>query len=341
MRRNRVRGFTLIELLVVIAIIAILVALLLPAVQQAREAARRSSCKNNLKQWGLALHNYHEVYDTLPLGTNGWVPGWGPSFYAALLPYVEQSGLYNNMTFSGTHTGWTNNDAGRINGAAANGVEMAVMLCPSSPMDPKANTGGGFILTLPSYCGIAGAVDEDKTSNATPTVDTDMFAEQRQRNAAGCCGAKANTGIQASGGMLTPNESHNFAKAKDGTSNVMVMSESSDFTVDAAGNKHDTRHSAPHGWLMGNSQGGRITNWNGPNERQFNLATVRYPPNTRNYDLPGIGDNKQPNNPLISAHTGGVQVLMMDGSVHFISENINLPTLKYLATRDDGNPATY
>ena len=100
-RRHRSRGFTLIELLVVIAIIAVLIALLLPAVQQAREAARRSQCKNNLKQLGLALHNYHDVHNTLPYGywsregTVG-VTKNRDSWFQRILPFVDQVALFNS-----------------------------------------------------------------------------------------------------------------------------------------------------------------------------------------------------------------------------------------------------
>src|SRR5882724_3782063 len=96
------RGFTLIELLVVIAIIAVLVALLLPAVQQAREAARRSQCKNNLKQYGLAMHNYHEAHGMFAIGGTNW-GGPGLSFHARLLPYMDQTPLYNmiNQRYNG------------------------------------------------------------------------------------------------------------------------------------------------------------------------------------------------------------------------------------------------
>src|SRR6056297_1010615 len=142
---RRQRGFTLIELLVVIAIIAVLVALLLPAVQQAREAARRSACKNNLKQWGLAFHNYHDTYNTLPIGGNGQMPGWGVSFYPGLLPFVDQAPLYNQLIFAGTHAGWTGGGGGtgqNVNGPAVRGVVMEVMLCPSSPYDKLIPDGG-------------------------------------------------------------------------------------------------------------------------------------------------------------------------------------------------------
>ena len=97
MKRMTRRGFTLIELLVVIAIIAILVALLLPAVQQARSAARRSQCKNNLKQIGVAMHNYHETLNVLPMGSHVRGPAWGSLVY--LLPYMEQAQAYETIDF--------------------------------------------------------------------------------------------------------------------------------------------------------------------------------------------------------------------------------------------------
>src|SRR5213595_1234169 len=92
------RGFTLIELLVVIAIIAVLIALLLPAVQAAREAARRAQCVNNLKQLGIALHNYHDVNNVLPWGAGPW--GWHDwSAHVMMLPYIEQTSLFNAINF--------------------------------------------------------------------------------------------------------------------------------------------------------------------------------------------------------------------------------------------------
>ena len=102
MRKSRGlrKAFTLIELLVVIAIIAILIALLLPAVQQAREAARRTQCKNHLKQWGLAVHNYHDVCNQFPInGTADWALKAKGSQLVMLLPYIEQSALYNSIDF--------------------------------------------------------------------------------------------------------------------------------------------------------------------------------------------------------------------------------------------------
>src|SRR5262245_6292657 len=164
-RRCRSGGFTLIELLVVIAIIAVLVALLLPAVQQAREAARRSSCKNNLKQVGLALFNYHEVAGMFPVGSN-WVGGpggnpnaWGISFWVGLLPFLDQGPLYMKWDLNGAGlpgTGWV--DVNPNNGALANGFVMPILFCPSSPLKavgpPRGNAPSG--VQIPTYCGLAG-----------------------------------------------------------------------------------------------------------------------------------------------------------------------------------------
>jgi prepilin-type N-terminal cleavage/methylation domain-containing protein/prepilin-type processing-associated H-X9-DG protein len=133
-RSSQRRGFTLIELLVVIAIIAVLIALLLPAVQSAREAARRAQCVNNLKQFGIALHNYHDVYGTAPWGSGPW--GWNDiAAHALLLPYLEQGPMYNAFNFNdGDDT-----DANGVNPAQVNcpnnftvqAMSVSVFLCPS------------------------------------------------------------------------------------------------------------------------------------------------------------------------------------------------------------------
>ncbi|HUQ70349.1 MAG TPA: DUF1559 domain-containing protein [Planctomycetaceae bacterium] len=339
----RRRGFTLIELLVVIAIIAILIALLLPAVQQAREAARRTQCRNNLKQWGLAMHNYHDQYNMFPLGSiSGQGGNWGPSFYAALLPLIDQAPLYNRMTFSGIHPGWTGdttaNSAGRlINGPALHGLVISSLLCPSTPCPTFIND-NGTNQTAACYVGINGAVDEDKNSAAAPAANTDGFVEQRQRTGANCCATNAQNGIISEGGILIPNQGINLSKVTDGSSNAICIAERSDWGRDlATGVTTDWRGSVPHGWLMGIEGGPNpITNWNGNNARRFNQTSVRYAPGTTNYNLPGVHQNHGPNNPLTSAHTGGLHALFGDGHISFISNNINLPSLKALCTRDDG-----
>ena len=159
-RTGRNRGFTLIELLVVIAIIAILVALLLPAVQQAREAARRTQCKNNLHQWGLALHNYHDSFLVFPPGSiTGDGSIYGPPrmpFFAGLLPYVEQAPLYGQLNFN-TRTYMFLDAFNR----SVIGVPLTVARCPSDQITGKTKTTSGFQVALTNYGGIYGMVQRD------------------------------------------------------------------------------------------------------------------------------------------------------------------------------------
>lgn len=138
------RGFTLIELLVVIAIIAILIALLLPAVQQAREAARRTQCKNNLKQFGLALHNYHDTYNNFPRFVQGSIydgagDGWRSfSAHAMILPYIDQAPLYNQINFN-LNACCDNGGAPSNNDGLLNNKKLPAFLCPSD--SPPSNMG--------------------------------------------------------------------------------------------------------------------------------------------------------------------------------------------------------
>lgn len=330
----RRRAFTLIELLVVIAIIAVLIALLLPAVQQAREAARRSQCKNNLKQIGLALHNYHDSNNMFP---NGNIPsaawGWGMSWYMRILPQIDAAPVYNKINFSGIHPGWTccGDAVGTANGAVMNGVKFSWSVCPSSPLRDMRDTGGS-ISEHPQYYGIMGATNGDGFVNPANRVAGSGY---------GCCEAYT-PGIITDGGMLRHYVPTKISDASDGSSNTMIVGESSAPILDAVGGSRSVDVQGVHGMIMGNTWLVSITDAPGNNgfDRMFNLTTVRYSPNapavSQNSAWMGIGDNYGPNKPLNSMHTGGIHALLADGSVRFIADNINMFTLRCLCTRDDG-----
>ena len=207
MLRSR-RGFTLIELLVVIAVIAILIGLLLPAVQQAREAARRTQCKNNLKQLGLALHNYHDTHLVFPPGSlRGTGLAWG--FVTHTLPYFEQTSVYNTIDFSQTDCAVflkTQQAAGRSDAAS---VLLPILTCPSDPRGgtqllsgpngPSPNTYDTGKLYPSNYIGVAGS----------------------KESAAWCPYA----GITNGDGMLYTSSRVRIADITDGTSNTFLLGE--------------------------------------------------------------------------------------------------------------------
>lgn len=322
-------GFTLVELLVVIAIIGVLIALLLPAVQQAREAARRMQCTNHLKQLGLALHNHHDTYlrfppggaqDQPPFGTaTANNTTWGSSWLVYILPFVEENTIYDQWQFYGSSGVFNSN-----NNAVVKGIEMDKYRCPSSPLPgfSRSNSGNSASVT---YVGISGAVD-----GIIPG-----YTESRiTHNARG--------GMHSAGGMFFASSKIKFSDLTDGTSNTMAASEHGNWLTDTSNNKQDWRASQPWSWTIGCKSSDSPPNmtYNGDN-RPFNITTIRYTINrttgwTDDEDTTGVGNDGGANIPLNSTHPGGVNVLLGDGSVRFIAETIQLETLGRLATRDDG-----
>jgi prepilin-type N-terminal cleavage/methylation domain-containing protein len=255
----RKRGFTLVELLVVIAIIGVLVALLLPAVQAAREAARRMQCSNHLKQIGLALQNYHDVFNSLPFGararcvsinaTNNcpvgnMTNGWGPSWLMSILPFAEQKPLSDLLEAcqngpAANAGNWATDMTQAVGRAAfhANNQKIQWMLCPSSPL-PQTELLRGQAnrnMVVPSYIGISGATNHNsnRLANEIPFLETRLKPRTgiAANNAANVNGPATTPpdSQQAWGGMLTPNEAYGMAAAIDGTSNTMLVSEIADY----------------------------------------------------------------------------------------------------------------
>ena len=321
------RGFTLIELLVVIAIIAILIALLLPAVQQAREAARRTQCRNNLKQIGLALHNYLDVFDTFPFGSRGgrtWAQVGvkdGTNWRVSLLPYLDQGPLFNRLNFSGSFGAGTTAAVAYMGGnEVLSNFVMPAYLCPSSALDrfPQTytnNTGGAGNFNNPGnglgiqYVGIMGAA---------PNFG---WTQAGYRD----CGQ----GWSCDQGMMTMNECKRIRDAVDGTSNTILVAEQSGLIQGA------NRTSNYYGGWSGARNQLKISDATCSDHWQTGSTCVRHPPNSQIGDA-GNGHPYRNNTVLNSFHTGGVFVVMGDGAVKFISDNIDFQTLKKLCIRNDG-----
>jgi prepilin-type N-terminal cleavage/methylation domain-containing protein len=319
MRHRSLRhGFTLVELLVVIAIIGTLVGLLLPAVQSARESARRSSCQNRLKQIGLAVHQHHDARgrlppsgaaDAKPFGTHP-TGAWGSSWLVYLLPFMEEQQLYNSWKFDGSGYG--------IFPLAAYGMAMPGLRCPSSNL-PQSRSFDTNNVARSSYVPICGAANGLITSPA--------YTDSSRVNTSGSGGS-----TNAYNGMLFPNSQLKFKDCTDGTSKAMIIGEQSDFLTDTSGVKQPWQSSGSFGWTLG-------TPHNLPDQDSYNRTTIRHPINQKSgWDgtTLGVGVGTAGNIPLNSAHPGGVQSLLLDGAVRFLTDETTMQTLAQLAIRDDG-----
>ncbi len=319
-RTPRRQAFTLVELLVVIAIIGVLIALLLPAVQQAREAARRMQCTNNQKQIGLALHNYHDTYGKMAynavpqLGSVGDRQR-GPSWLVRILPFVEQNAAYDQFVFAGD---WTMQDGPSPNAAILGQLRVPGFNCPSSPLPETekqgTNANGEVELQVVNYVGITGSYWQGGTRNVVSTSPQD-----------------SSYGDSVYNGMIVPLSSKSnaisLASVTDGTTNTMMVSEQSDYFYNASGTKIARRSSGHAGRSWGN--GGGAGTWTA------NVTTVRYPIATEGGT--GNGANYHVNVALVSAHPGGVLITLGDASVRFLSETVDFAILTGLADRQDGN----
>jgi prepilin-type N-terminal cleavage/methylation domain-containing protein/prepilin-type processing-associated H-X9-DG protein len=312
-------GFTLVELLVVIAIIGILVSMLLPAVQSAREAARRMQCSNNLKQTGLALHNYHAAFGMFPFGNvTGPAPNlnnYGHSWYIGIMPFLEQQTVYDRFDFIGTAplyiTGWTGaNDAGSNakNRVLLQDIEFPVMRCPSSPL-PKFNTGLVNKVPLsPSYAGNSGAMNHPSAVNH---------------------GGGSNVYWVSQGGILLNNVRVSIDNVSDGATNTLLVVEQSDWCINGSGTRVYCSADCFHGFSMGHGHDG--------SNRVFNITTTMHRLGDKSATATGVGGNCGSNSPIQSAHPGGANVTLADGSVQFLTEGIAIQVLYDLANRNDGN----
>ena len=296
---DRRRAFTLIELLVVIAIIAVLIALLLPAVQAAREAARRSQCVNNLKQIGLAMHNYESVNNSFSPGKKGCCFGTWTMF---ILPFLEQSNSYNAWNFSGDPN-IPATTIYRYSGVGNSTVAQSRINAYTCPSDQPNSPAGN----VPSY---NYAVNYGNTGQAQQTLNGVMFG--------GAPFADIMSGTTSSFGT------YSIASIVDGTSNTLLLGEV------IQGQGVDLR-----GYIQWGDASGFET-YLAPNSTQFDVVYTpsycKYPFGN-NPPCTGTPTTTQPGMfASRSRHPGGVNVVNADGSVRFIKNSISLLTWRALST---------
>jgi len=325
-------GFTLIELLVVIAIIAVLIALLLPAVQQAREAARRSQCKNNLKQLGLALHNYHDIYNKLPLGTASG-PGvehrYGTGNWKfRILPQLDQTAMFNTPMLST----WRSSTLGSKLPTPWEAFRVPGYHCPSSASKGTVTStqcAGGdasncYESESQDYVGISGA-------HPDPIGRTDASVRNQPSN-------YTSYGYVYRTGLLVGAESFNFRDCTDGTSNTIVVGEQTGLVRPVAANTL-VKSDVMSGWSGGHYMNRSVISLNAsPQQDQIRtgITIISGSPNPPTPPAYGAANSRN-HVPLSSYHTGGVHVLLTDGAVKFLSDNTNELLCRRLAVKDDGD----
>ncbi|QDT14591.1 DUF1559 domain-containing protein [Alienimonas californiensis] len=315
---RRRSGFTLIELLVVIAIIAILVSLLLPAVQQAREAARRSQCQNNLKNIGLAMHNYQSTHKKFPFAWNSHGTGWS----AMILPQLDQQAIYDTLTFQESGAG--NYGSGPDNERMC-GTLIPTFRCPSMTADEHISSNSGIPGRVPSaYSANISSVSWFDNSNGATKTPEDYYWDPNWTD------PNPDEDIfptfafsKPHDGMFWEDSATSFKDVKDGAGQTILIGEvwtDPEFGQDGQGMDH---------WYIGSPQ----IDAPDTNECTEFVASTAVPLNTW-LDPMSTGFMKEA--AFGSEHTGGAFLGMVDGSVQFVSDTIDFDTYQALGSRNGG-----
>ncbi len=305
--RKTTAAFTLVELLVVIAIIGVLVALLLPAVQAAREAARRMSCTNNMKQLGLAMHNHHDTYGELPPGVQA---GWGHSWSLHVLPFIEQQAVFDLCPTPFNDSGaWTGTDARSLGLIALAQTPMPAFRCPSSGIDEREadDVNGLEDRATSNYLACAGG-DAETDNNGATGMDTSngMFLAKDYR-------------------VARPAKPKNFASVKDGLSNTVMIGEAEYLLDSDRGCNICDRFLYYH--MNADSGAG--------SDFSEALGSTFYPMNSKEEN------NTAREISFASSHPGGINVTLGDGSVRFVAETIDINIWRAAGSRDLGETVEF
>lgn len=316
--RHRIRAFTLVELLVVIAIIGILVALLLPAVQAAREAGRRSSCSNNLKQIGLALHNYHDTKKRFPTGARNSITA--ANWRVEIFPFMEQNALYQTLTPNDIY-----NPANALRNLVLPSWKCPSVALPDTQPQSWVTWWTNHNHMVPAYQGIMGAYPDPA---GRPLYSASNYG-----------------GWWCNNGMLLWNDSTTLAYCTDGTSNVIMVAEQSGKVINASGNgAPDLRNGYYTPWggvtngankgVSGCGTGGCGDLWG------VGLTCNAYAINSKTAPA-GAGFTWGGNTILNSGHPGGINVTLTDASVQFVGDTVDFNVYQRACARDDGFTITF
>jgi prepilin-type N-terminal cleavage/methylation domain-containing protein/prepilin-type processing-associated H-X9-DG protein len=301
---RRRAGFTLIELLVVIAIIAVLIALLLPAVQQAREAARRMQCKNNLKQLTLATHNYHDVFSAFPPSSTGGGAG-AHGIWIRMASFYEQGNLFDRYNF---------NVGYGANSALVRPYRLSVLLCPSGTVEKTLSTNANEIdVQTTHYYGNPGPIGVNGyvlKGNTAPNAGQN-YGRDTSRENLGTFGEVGKDGLFQLRGDL------GFGDITDGTSNTICHGE-----ISWNGYKNYRAWHRGLDWFSG-----AVLLSTKNHKYPINIGK-KNPTFTMQFNDGGYG----------SEHPGGANFSFADGSVHFLSESISIPLYLALASRNGHEP---